>query len=188
MKNSKQHQEGFVLLYAVIVSMVVLTVGVSLMNIITKQLIISSVGRSAKVAYYSALNGKECFDIWEGVSTGSGSNIFADPSVTGDANIYCEGKKITLTQDTNGSDYNQAISTGGSTLPEDGGLYYQEGDLKSTLFKLNNNTDKTCVFVNVVYNPNWEPNLQIGSFGYNVACDSINSTNPRKVRSEITIP
>ena len=55
---------GFVILYAVIVAMVVSVVGISLMNIITKQLVLSSISRNAKISYYAALAGRDCAEFW----------------------------------------------------------------------------------------------------------------------------
>ena len=62
-KNNNYYQNGFALLYAILLSGAVLTVGVILMNIITKQLVYSSVNRNSELAYYYAANsGRECLD------------------------------------------------------------------------------------------------------------------------------
>lgn len=61
MNNFVKNRKGFALLYALLLSGAVLSVGVILMNIITKQLIYSSVSRSSETAYYYLANsGREC--------------------------------------------------------------------------------------------------------------------------------
>jgi hypothetical protein len=60
MKNLKR-KKGFALLYAILLTGAILTIGVALMNIITKELIYSSVSRNSEVSfYYIANSGKEC--------------------------------------------------------------------------------------------------------------------------------
>ncbi|OJI08263.1 MAG: hypothetical protein COX02_01885 [Candidatus Vogelbacteria bacterium CG22_combo_CG10-13_8_21_14_all_37_9] len=63
MANFKSNQ-AFVLLYAVLVASVVLAIGFSLANIITKQIILSSLGQSSRVAYYAADGGRDCGLFW----------------------------------------------------------------------------------------------------------------------------
>lgn len=55
---------GFVLLYAVLVSGIILGVGLSLINLFTKQIILSSIGRNSQFAYYAADAGKQCAYFW----------------------------------------------------------------------------------------------------------------------------
>lgn len=55
-----QKKTGIVLLYALLVSSVVLVIGLTLSNIILKQLIISSISREMNHAYYTANSGREC--------------------------------------------------------------------------------------------------------------------------------
>jgi hypothetical protein len=64
MKKNFQSKQAFVLLYAVLVASVVLAIGFSLANIITKQIVLSSIGKSSRVAYYAADGGRECGLFW----------------------------------------------------------------------------------------------------------------------------
>ena len=58
---SANNKRAFALLYAVLISGVVLAVGVSLMDIITKQLVFSSISKSSESAYYyAAYSGANC--------------------------------------------------------------------------------------------------------------------------------
>lgn len=57
MKKQKYNQKnGFALLYAILLSAVVLMIGVSLMNIIAKQLLFSSFSRGSENSYYYVAN------------------------------------------------------------------------------------------------------------------------------------
>ena len=58
-RNSK-HNKGFTVLFAVIVSAIVLAIGVSIANITLKQIVISSAGRESQIAFYAADSGAEC--------------------------------------------------------------------------------------------------------------------------------
>ncbi len=61
MKNFFKNKNGFALLYALLLSGAVLSIGVILMNIITKQLVYSSVSRNSETSYYYLANsGREC--------------------------------------------------------------------------------------------------------------------------------
>ena len=79
--------KGFALLYALLLSGAVLTVGVILMNIVTKQLIFSSLNRESESTYYYLANsGRECLLNYASV----GQGIFYEISVndaTGDESI-----------------------------------------------------------------------------------------------------
>src|SRR3989344_6520109 len=63
-KTNRNQQAGFVLLYAVLVSGIVLGVGLNLVNLLTKQIILSSIGRNSQFAYYAADAGKQCAYFW----------------------------------------------------------------------------------------------------------------------------
>jgi len=60
-KKIFNNKTGFALLYAILLSGTVLVVGVLLMNIITKQLVYSSIGKNSEMAYYYVANSiREC--------------------------------------------------------------------------------------------------------------------------------
>ncbi len=76
-KNLKK-QTGFTLFVALIVSSLLLSIGLSLSNIILKQLIFSGSGRESQIAFYAADSGAECALYWDvkdavGVTTFVGS-------------------------------------------------------------------------------------------------------------------
>ncbi|HRY31044.1 MAG TPA: hypothetical protein P5328_01495 [Candidatus Paceibacterota bacterium] len=51
---------GFTLLFAVLVSILILSVGISIINLSTKQIILSGSGRESQYAFYAANTGIEC--------------------------------------------------------------------------------------------------------------------------------
>ncbi len=63
-KNLKKNK-GFTLLFAVIVSTLVLAVGASIISIALKQVLLSGVGRDSQFAFYAANTGIECALYWE---------------------------------------------------------------------------------------------------------------------------
>ncbi len=115
--STESKQAGFVLLYAVLVTLVVVTVGVIIMNIITKQIILSSIGKNSQLAAYASISGVECAKYWRSSSNlpfgslgitsnpdGTESESFTPPS--GPVTIYCsEADDITLPYDGNPDEF-----------------------------------------------------------------------------------
>jgi len=106
--NNLIKQKGFALLYAILLSGVVLTIGVILMNIITKELIYSSIGRNSEVSYYYvASSGRECLfyydskDKFAKVSISEGVRTYSYRS--GNVDISCFGGSITMNNLGNGT-------------------------------------------------------------------------------------
>ncbi len=64
-KNITKKQKGFTLLFAVLVSTLVLSVGASIISIALRQLILSSTGRDSQYAFYAANTGIECAYYWD---------------------------------------------------------------------------------------------------------------------------
>jgi len=58
-------QRGFVLLFAILVSSVILAVGMGAFNITLKELALSAAGRDSQVAFYYADTGSECAFFWD---------------------------------------------------------------------------------------------------------------------------
>lgn len=96
LKNNKQ--PGFVLLYAVLVVTVVLAVGLILINIITKQITLSIVGRNSQVAFYAADSGRDCLEYWKRLGVfGDGSTGTYQPPDGSITEITCDGNNpVTL--------------------------------------------------------------------------------------------
>ena len=58
-------KRGFTLLIAVLVSSVMLSIGVAIYNIVSKQVILSSAGRESQFAFFAADTGVECVLYWD---------------------------------------------------------------------------------------------------------------------------
>jgi hypothetical protein len=64
MSTLKNKNSGFALLYAVLLTGVILTISLGLSSILTKQIVLSSVGANSQKAYYAANTIKECVIHW----------------------------------------------------------------------------------------------------------------------------
>jgi len=92
-KNNKQ--KGFVLLFAVLISTLVLAVGISMISIALKQVQLSGSGRDSQYAFYVANTGAECATYWDLAS----SSVFRTKNnrATTNTNIECLGMVLTDT-------------------------------------------------------------------------------------------
>ncbi len=63
-RNASQ-QKGFAMLYAVLVSSLLLSIGISIFNLTVKELVLSSSGRESQFAFYAADTGAECALYWD---------------------------------------------------------------------------------------------------------------------------
>jgi Tfp pilus assembly protein PilE len=79
-------QRGFTLLVAVILTSVILSVGLALLDISYKQLILASTARQSQYAFYNADSALECSLYWDSVDTFD----YTSEPVTG--SISCEGQ------------------------------------------------------------------------------------------------
>lgn len=98
----KYQQKGFALLYAILLTGAILSVGVILMNIITKQLLFSRLNRESEATYYYLANsGRECLRkaIIESkfVEVGETSTIIRSSEI-----INCFNKNIDLSLSADG--------------------------------------------------------------------------------------
>lgn len=92
-KNTKQ---GFTLLFAVLVSTLVLAVGASIINIALKQVVLSGVGRESQYAFYAANTGIECAYYWD-LAGFANRRVFATSTISlepPEGEIFCAGIDI----------------------------------------------------------------------------------------------
>lgn len=64
-KNLQSDNRGFALLFAVLTSSVLLSIGASIFNLTLKELVLSSSGRESQFAFYAADTGVECALYWD---------------------------------------------------------------------------------------------------------------------------
>lgn len=168
---SQKKNEGFVILYAVIITTVVLVVGLSLSNIITKQLVLSSISRSSKIAYYAALSGRECADFWKVAQV-------LDPQYLGgfdDSGAWVppsDSYKVQCFDD-------QTVSVSYETKSSTVHISHFELDLSDSA-----SSQKACAEVYVTFDSaaSEANKIIIESDGYNTSCSSI-SAGGRVVKS-----
>lgn len=100
-KIFRSQQDGFALLYALLLTGAVLSVGVILMNIITKQLIFSSINRSSEVSYYYAANsGRECLADAITKELFIEYDEYYNSILKNSLTLNCFNKEISLTKDS----------------------------------------------------------------------------------------
>ena len=148
-KYYSHKQSAFALLYAVLLTGIILTIGLGLSSILTKQIVLSSIGSNSQVAYYAANTAKECVFFWgfnSGTATNPPGNPPNDPGASNTAfggyvfddqsndyifvrpdspdNIICDGISIAvnlLTDQTDLKVFNVGPATGFDiTVPSDG--------------------------------------------------------------------
>lgn len=75
----RRRSAGFAILYSVLVSSIILTIGLAIFNLTIKELLFSSLGRESQFAFYAADTGAECALYWDFVgdafATSSSSSI-----------------------------------------------------------------------------------------------------------------
>ncbi|MEK7091440.1 MAG: hypothetical protein AAB900_00450 [Patescibacteria group bacterium] len=169
--------KAFVLLYAVLVASVVLAIGFSLANIITKQIILSSLGQSSRIAYYAADGGRDCGLFWAnfsevitGSSFGSGTVIHcgldnSNPSVSLAPDPILAGSSLLNLYGIDLTDYNyQAYALPSINFLLDG----RPACAKVTVFSFDFDPTKALNYRTIVL-----------SRGFNTGCTS--SAGPRTV-------
>jgi Tfp pilus assembly protein PilX len=100
--------KGFTVLFAVIVSALVLAIGISIANITLKQIRISSLGRESQIAFYGADSGAECVMYYDLVG-----DIFATSSNSNptDTTINCFGETVEVLFEPSDAFSDRATST-----------------------------------------------------------------------------
>lgn len=63
--RQKTFRAGFALIYAVLISSLLVAIAVSISNLVIKQLSISTVSRESQIAFYAADSGAECALYWD---------------------------------------------------------------------------------------------------------------------------
>lgn len=176
----KSHsQSGFALLYAVLLTSVILAIGLGLSSIITKQIVLSSTGASSQLAYYAANTGKECALNWgiNGQIDASGNFLspFGGYVSTDEGYSFVAPNLSTITCN------NQTLAvTARDDLVVGNEHVFQVAD-----FSLDANN--SCVQILVtVRQPDADTGLdnsEVRATGYNQACGT--TVNPRRVERQI---
>jgi hypothetical protein len=182
--KNQNSRAGFTILYATIVSGIVLAIGLSVLNITLKQFLLSSVARESEVAFHAAYAGIECLRFYDRSTTDGHSFDIGSPS----ANINCFGGTDT-SPDTPASGQAQDVAY---TWTADGTAVCTEAEI----YKFHDTTADAPIAQsqggpipdNEVVLDECPQNAYctvIQSRGYNAACNS--KSGPRVVEREITI-
>lgn len=154
--NQHQYQKGFTLFIAIVVTGVLLVIVTGMINLATRQTLISSSGQESQHAFYAADAGMECALYWD-VKNPLGYSAF---STSTGSNITCNGS---------------------ANLPVGGGT----DSAPTSTFSFTFSPDPYCatVAVNKKYVPPGSGVLvtTIESKGYNT-CDA---SNPRRVERAV---
>ncbi len=97
--NRKNHTKGYALLFSVLISSLLITIGLSIFNLSLKEIMISTSERESQVAYYAAYSAFECLRYWNTIAPFppylNDNNEYDYQSTT--TNIVCNNVKIPLT-------------------------------------------------------------------------------------------
>ena len=171
--NKNKRKKGFTLLFAVLVSVLVLAVGASLVNLALKQIILSGSGRESQYAFYAAGTGIDCAVFWHIQNLeGTSGLVFATSSDStlvhgqlGDDQVLCAGNAIIT----------QVVSTPGLS---NWNLDISARNEATTSFWIEYEDFNYCAYVTVrKYISAAGPITEINSYGYNT-CDV---DNPRRI-------
>jgi len=165
-------QKGFAMLFAVLVSSVLLSIGLSIFNLTVKELILSSSGRESQFSFYAADTGAECALYWDT----KGTYIFATSSSS--------GTPSPVTPDCAGNMFNVRPTTPNLNGP----VTFSGPSTATTLFSLNipASTPKFCAIVTVTkLDTGGIISTTIDSRGYNTPCSD--TTNPNRVERALKV-
>ncbi|MFA6158791.1 MAG: hypothetical protein WC763_04200 [Candidatus Paceibacterota bacterium] len=159
-------QRGFAMLFAVLTSSVLLSIGLSIFSLTVKELALSSAGKESQIAFYAADSGVECALYWDitKAAFATSSSPLASPT------LECAGQDGLAISEVKGS---SAATTTFSFAPTDVTPY---------------DSVTPCVFVSVAkYVSGGSSKTQIQSRGYNVGYETTGPTPENKCTGPDTL-
>ena len=69
----KKNTRGFTVLFAVLISSILLSIGIAILDLTLKQFTLSSVSKDSQIAFYAADTGQECAMYWDHVNDQTGA-------------------------------------------------------------------------------------------------------------------
>lgn len=100
MKNKKQNQKGFAMLFTVLVISIILSISIGISNITFKQNILSSIAKDSQIAFFAADSGIEC-----GLIHDMSTENFKKGSTSVPSSITCGDLTFNFSQTKSGTDY-----------------------------------------------------------------------------------
>ena len=176
-KDAPNLVSGFVALFSVLVSSIVLTISFGLLNIALKEVILASAGRESQYGFYAADAGAECALYWDIKGFGDGTSIFPTSTVSGitSSPVICgklsngADQDIKLDRHLTEGNFFQAWDTS-----------YRTASAATTTFYLSVVPGKSCAKVEV---SKFADNTKIQAYGYNTC----NFTDPRVIERGIRV-
>jgi len=164
--QNHQNQKGFAILFAVVGATLVLSIGLTIATITTKEVKLSAVSRDSQFAFYAADSGAECAEKYKD-QFAKNNTIPATFTI-----IKCGLKDVS-------SNVTQSGPTSATTALK---VQFGEG--------LGPNESKYCAQIEVMVSGDYFDDPDVGMFffadehlirahGYNVACDDLD--NPRAI-------
>jgi type II secretory pathway pseudopilin PulG len=189
-KKIENKKGGFALLFAILVSILIVSIGASIISISLRQIILSSTSRESQLAFYAANTGIECAFYWDLNTPENGRAVFPS-SASGEralsnpegSDISCA--KVNVVRPALSKDYSDDAKSFVSVKARE---WTQSNNKTSFSFVIINNTQgspvELCTFVTVEKSRSGSSNVAtISSQGYNT-CDL---SNPRAVERGIQI-
>jgi Tfp pilus assembly protein PilV len=108
-KFLKKNKKGFALLFSVLVSSLLLTIGLSIFNIALKELAISRASRQSIYAFYAADSGRE-YVLYRDTNVGDMLPFDFDRESTYSISAFTNSNNITFVKGTDGPNYKVTIT------------------------------------------------------------------------------
>ncbi|OHB18650.1 MAG: hypothetical protein A2749_01140 [Parcubacteria group bacterium RIFCSPHIGHO2_01_FULL_45_26] len=92
-KTISNGDRGFALLIAIVVATIILTIGISIVNVALKEVILASTVRNSLASFYTADSGVECALYWDNIRGNFSKESVFDPKQggAGPSTIECGG-------------------------------------------------------------------------------------------------
>lgn len=177
-KKTGEKKGGFALLYSVLVTSILITIGLSMADIATREIVLSSSGLGSQIAFYAADSGVECALYWD-IKNPSGKSAFATSTAS---TISCNGQSIATNSQTVPTNPPQQSLVGGGGIANGTSIFYLDFTGGSTPLPY-------CAIVSISKTQNPDPLngprilTKIESRGYNTCVTS----NPRRVERAIRV-
>jgi len=177
MEYKEKNEKGFVILFAVLLTSIILAIAVAIANVSFKEIILSSSARESHYAFYAADSGAECA-LYHDLYSQSAQFVAGQ-----DVQVMCDSNPSTTVQAVNG-----LPNTFGST----------EYTYNFPTFEFDNvnagatvkSCNRTVVKKHVEVNQSGGTSIletQIDSYGYNVSCNDINTRSRKLVERHVYI-
>lgn len=178
-------ESGFVILYAVLLTTVVLGIGIILLAIITKQIQLATLEKSSQAAYYAADAGRQCALYYDGTDD--------DHNAFGYYSVDVEGNSV-FTKPSDSTNLECFDPSSSLTVLSRTDLICKDDDANCATFyatTISVGSIKTCTSVTVrKFKDGGKGITEIISNGYNQALcgsDKLETINPRRVQRTIRI-